>query len=136
MSVALILDTCALLDLDNGLLSSPALARIEAVRRLRPARVPAMVALEVAKKVWAGKLALDAEPATWFDRVVEEYGLLRAPLTDAVAFAADALPKPFHRDPGDRLVVAFGRLTGWPVVTSDRKIIDYARAGHVGVVPY
>jgi PIN domain nuclease of toxin-antitoxin system len=95
LSVALVLDTCALLDLDNGLLPLPVVAR-----------------------------------------VVEEYGLLRAPLTDAVAFAAYTLPEPFHRDPADRMIVAFGRLTGRRVITSDQKIVDYARAGHVGVVPY
>jgi PIN domain nuclease of toxin-antitoxin system len=94
--------------------------------------------VEVAQKVWAGKLtfALDPGPAAWFARVVGGYGLVSVPLTEDVAFAAYSLPEPFHRDPGDRLVVAFGRLTGWPVVTSDRKIIDYARAGHVVVVPY
>jgi PIN domain nuclease of toxin-antitoxin system len=136
LSVALVLDTCALLDLDNGLFPLPVVARIEAARRLRQAHVLATVAVEVAQKVWAGKLALDAEPAAWFARVVEEYGLLRAPLTDAVAFAAYSLPEPFHRDPADRMIVAFGRLTGRHVVTSDRKIIDYARAGHVDAVPY
>ena len=68
--------------------------------------------------------------------MVGAYGLRVSPLTPNVTFAAYALPEPFHRDPADRLIVAFSRLTGWPVVTCYTKILAYARASHLAVVPY
>lgn len=37
--------------------------------------MPAMVAVEIAQEVWAGKLRLRAEPAAWFAGAVEEHGL-------------------------------------------------------------
>jgi PIN domain nuclease of toxin-antitoxin system len=137
LSAGLLLDTCAFLDLGTGLLrTTPARDPVERARRVRQVHVPAIVAFEMAQKSWAGKLHLGAAPDDWFAGVLRKYDLRTVPLTERVAFAAYSLPEPFHRDPGDRLVVAFGRLTGWPVVTSDRKIIDYARAEHVGVVAY
>jgi PIN domain nuclease of toxin-antitoxin system len=70
-----------------------------------------------------GRLLLGG--TTWVERRMAERGL---------AVTAHSLPERFHRDPGDRIVVAFARVTSSPVVASDLKIIEYARAGHATVV--
>jgi PIN domain nuclease of toxin-antitoxin system len=49
---------------------------------------------------------------------------------------ADELPEPFHQDPADRLIVATARLLDAPVVTVDRRILGYARLGHVAAIAY
>ena len=52
-----------------------------------------------------------------------------------IAIDASYLPGDFHADPMDRLIVATARHRGIPIVTSDRKIIAYAEAGYVNVIP-
>jgi PIN domain nuclease of toxin-antitoxin system len=39
-----------------------------------------------------------------------------------------------HADPVDRLIIATARHLGMPIVTSDRKILAYAEAGHVAAI--
>jgi PIN domain nuclease of toxin-antitoxin system len=40
-----------------------------------------------------------------------------------------------HSDPADRLLVATARALGVPIVTRDRRILNYAKAGFVDAVP-
>jgi PIN domain nuclease of toxin-antitoxin system len=52
-------------------------------------------------------------------------------LSVPAAQEASQLPEPFHRDPADRLLVAQARVDDLLIVTTDRKILAYADAGHV-----
>jgi PIN domain nuclease of toxin-antitoxin system len=61
-------------------------------------------------------------------------GIQLAPLDPAVAVASTRLPDGFRSDPVDRILVATSRVLGWPLVTRDRRILDYARRGHVRAV--
>jgi PIN domain nuclease of toxin-antitoxin system len=61
-------------------------------------------------------------------------GLRWLPLAMDVAVAAAYLPEPFHKDPADRLLVATARTHGATLVTSDRRILAYAEAGHVAAI--
>ena len=45
------------------------------------------------------------------------------------------LPGEFHPDPADRLQVAMARIGNYTLVTRDRKILDYGKAGNVNVLP-
>ncbi len=74
------------------------------------------------------------DPATWFARAMAGPGIKEASLTPAIAIAASYLPEGLHGDLGDRLIVATARHLGLPVVTRDRRIIDYAQSGFVGCV--
>ena len=47
-----------------------------------------------------------------------------APLTPTVPSEVAALPDTFHRDPGDRIIVATARVLGATVLTCDHRIID------------
>lgn len=133
----LVLDTCALLHLTFGrTFSRPARDLLEAAVQRRQALVPAVVALEVAQKVWSGELRLPGEPTAWFTRALAEFRLRELPLRAAAAFGAYSLPEPFHRDPADRLIVAAARRLSAPLLTSDRKILAYAAAGHVAAIGY
>jgi PIN domain nuclease of toxin-antitoxin system len=75
------------------------------------------------------------DPKTWFARFLAGPGIKETPITADIAIDASYLPGDFHPDPMDRLIVATARHLGLPVVTSDRKIIAYAQAGHVAVLP-
>lgn len=133
----LVLDTCALLHLAFGR-TFPRHARdlLEAEMRQRQALVPAIAALEVAQKVWAGGLRLPEEPAAWFAHALANFRLRELPLRAAAAIGAYGLPEPFHRDPADRIIVAAARRLRAPLLTADRRILAYAQAGHVEAIGY
>jgi PIN domain nuclease of toxin-antitoxin system len=58
----------------------------------------------------------------------------QAALTPEIAIDASYLSGELHGDPGDRLLIATARHLGVPIVTRDRRIIDYAAAGWVRVI--
>jgi len=116
-----LLDTCALLALAEGDLPAGAAA---ALRRAPEAYVSVVSPWEVAIKMAAGKLRLEEAPHLWFRGLAERYDLREAPLDTAVACAAAALP-PLHRDPFDRVIVAFAQAQGITVLTSDENIGKY-----------
>ncbi len=62
-------------------------------------------------------------------------GVKEARITPDIAIDSSHLPGDLHSDPADRLIIATARHLGMPIVTGDRKIIAYAAAGHVGVIP-
>ncbi len=72
---------------------------------------------------------------SWFDRLMALPGVKEAPITPAIAIDSSHLPGDLHSDPADRLIIATARHLNMPIVTSDRKILDYAKAGHVNVIP-
>lgn len=138
----LVLDTCAVLDLAVDRIRDPRVLRALAdALSARAVYVPSIVAMEIAQKVWAGRLTLTAfqqhrEPAAWFSAVLHWLDARELPLTSAGATAAYALPEPFHRDPADRVIVAQARALRAPILTCDRKILAYAAAGHVAAIGY
>jgi len=139
---ALVLDTCAVLDLSADLISDlRALRALHDALSVRAVYVPSIVALEIAQKVWTGRLQLAAfqqhvKPAEWFGAVVRWLDARELPLTSAGAAAAYQLPEPFHRDPADRIIVGEARALDAQILTTDRKILAYAGAGHVGAIGY
>ena len=102
----------------------------------RTVYVPSIVAVEIAQKVWTGKLLLDARPAVWFASMLGRLAARELPLAASTAAAAYELPEPFHRDPADRIIVAETRALHAMLLTSDRRIIAYAAGGHFQVVAY
>lgn len=75
------------------------------------------------------------DPKAWFARLLALPGVKEAPITPAIAIDSWFLPGDLHPDPADRLIIATARHLGMPIVTSDRRIIAYAGAGHVAVIP-
>lgn len=74
-------------------------------------------------------------PKAWWARVMALPGVKEARITPDIAINSSHLPGDLHSDPADRLIIATARHLGMPIVTGDRKIIAYAAAGHVGVIP-
>lgn len=70
----------------------------------------------------------------FYRAAVSKGGLIEHEVTAAIGLEAAYLPEPFHRDPVDRWIVATARVAGLTLVTSDRAILAYARAGHVGAI--
>jgi PIN domain nuclease of toxin-antitoxin system len=75
------------------------------------------------------------DPKTWFSRVMAGPGIKSAALTPEIAIDASFLPCELRGDLGDRLLIATARHLGVQIVTRDRRIIAYAEAGWVRVIP-
>lgn len=70
----------------------------------------------------------------WLADLLTRPGFRRVPLEPEVALSAATLPGNLHRDPADRLLIATARDLGVPLVTRDRRILDYAQQGHVEAI--
>lgn len=87
---------------------------------------------EVAKLVEYGRLVLPNPIADWFDLALAYPGIQLLDLTPRIALESTQLPEGFHRDPADQIIVATARLYGYPLLTSDAKILNYP---HVTTLP-
>jgi PIN domain nuclease of toxin-antitoxin system len=74
------------------------------------------------------------DPIQWFAEVMNQPMIREAPLTTEVAIRASQLPEPLHNDPADCLLIATARERNLPIVTRDRRILDYAALGHVQAI--
>jgi PIN domain nuclease of toxin-antitoxin system len=81
-----------------------------------------------------GRISLSESPARWLDEALALPGFSLAPLTPAIALDSAALPGGFRSDPADHLIVATARVLNTPIVTVDRKIVDYGRSGFVQIL--
>jgi PIN domain nuclease of toxin-antitoxin system len=80
---------------------------------------------EVAKKVEKGQLVLDRPLRSWMEAALAEPGLLVAELTQDILIDSCELPKPFHGDPADQMIVATVRHHRGRLVTKDAALSSY-----------
>lgn len=106
-------------------LSSKARHVIREAERRTALRVSAISVWEVAVKVQIGKLSLPMDIYSWFEKAQGYPGCEIESLTPAEAISSTLLPGDFHKDPADRIIIAFTRRHGALLVTHDQKIRDY-----------
>lgn len=80
---------------------------------------------EVAVKVQSGKLVIPMEINRWYELARSYPATIIEPLSPLDAIASTQLPGDFHKDPADRIIVSLARRLAAPLLTCDRKIIDY-----------
>jgi PIN domain nuclease of toxin-antitoxin system len=133
---SLLLDTCALIWLMNGELDgSEARPMLAGALRSGGLLVSTTSAWEIGLLSRStARLRFLPDPKTWFARAVAQPGIRLAAITPEVAIDSSHLPGDLHGDPADRLIIATSRHLGAPVVTRDRRMIEYAASGHVAVV--
>ncbi len=77
---------------------------------------------EVATLVERGRLSFKIPFAEWVDAAAHPRTVRLLPITSAIATEIASLPKTFHRDPADRVIVATSRVMQTPLLTKDRRI--------------
>jgi PIN domain nuclease of toxin-antitoxin system len=80
---------------------------------------------EVAKKVEKKQLVLDRPLRQWVERATTVKGLALLELTPSILIDSCELPRPFHGDPADQMIVASARQHGGTLVTRDRRLRKY-----------
>ncbi len=93
--------------------------------------VSAITPWEIAMLVSKGRLTLVQEVGDWLRIAISLPGVRLAPLSVDVSVASTRLPGDFHSDPADRIIVATARHLGATLVTEDKLILAYSKAGHV-----
>lgn len=98
---------------------------IDTLDRLPPDNRPCLCDIslwEVAMLVERGRLAFTVPLVDWLDAAAHPATVRLLPVTPTIAAEVAALPKRFHRDPADRLIVATSRALQLPLLTYDRRI--------------
>jgi PIN domain nuclease of toxin-antitoxin system len=126
--MAIVLDTCAWLWLcsEPDKLSKAAHDVIRRETRRSGLVVSVFSAWEIAKLVQKGKLRFAISCRDWIDGATRMDGVTMHPLTPEICVESTELPGAFPGDPADQIIVATARTLSAPVVTGDRKILDYA----------
>jgi PIN domain nuclease of toxin-antitoxin system len=124
----LLLDTCAVLWIAQGADMTAASRTAIADRELH---VSPISAWEIANLVRKGRLASTLPVADWFHQTVGRMAAAMPPLSVEILTGSCSLPGTPPDDPADRIIIATARQADMTVVTRDRQILEYARAGHV-----
>ncbi|HET7606429.1 MAG TPA: type II toxin-antitoxin system VapC family toxin [Sphingomicrobium sp.] len=136
---ALLLDTHAAIWLLEGQLSDASFAQVVAAGLLNGVFVSPVSGWEVgllARPRPNGQplVTFKPDPQTWFANLLAQPIINEAPLTSKIAIDSSFLPQPFHNDPADRLLVSTAREMNIPLLTRDKRILDYSAAGHVQAI--
>jgi len=87
---------------------------------------------EVSKLVEYQRLTLPCPVNEWLKTALAYPNIKLLNLTPEIALESTQLPKPFHKDPADQMIVATARIYSCPLITVDGKIRDYP---HVLLLP-
>lgn len=82
-----------------------------------------------------GRLALTMTPERWWRSAMDRMGLELAPLPPSILMASTHLPGTPPADPTDRIIAATAREQDLKLMTRDGKLLAYAQAGHLDVIP-
>ena len=96
--------------------------------------VSPFTAWEIGTLIAKQRLQLTLSPEVWFERLLALPGVRLADLTPKILLASTALPGSPPADPADRILAATARVQGHVVVTRDKKLLDYAREGHIRAI--
>ena len=133
---AVLLDTCAMIFIADGRPLAPSARReIRAAIIADGVFVSPVSAWEIGLLSARRRFPFRPDPKSWFQLFLAYPGVRLTPLTPEIAIESSFLPPPVHSDPADRLLVATARALGVPIVTRDRRILNYAKAGFVDAVP-
>jgi PIN domain nuclease of toxin-antitoxin system len=78
---------------------------------------------EIATAYSLGRLELEMPLKDYLASAVASPLIHRVGISPAIAAEVAALPDSFHRDPGDRLIVASSRVLGATLLTNDGRIL-------------
>ena len=95
--------------------------------------VPAICAWEIALLEKKEILPFGGGSLAWIREALALPGFTQAPFEAAIAIDSVKLDWN-NRDPADRIIVATARHLREPLLTADRKILEYATAGHLEAI--
>jgi PIN domain nuclease of toxin-antitoxin system len=92
-----------------------------ALRRASHKWISAISCWELAKLVEKERIGFSIPTLTWIQRSMQEYTIQLVELTPEIAVESTRL-RGIHADPADQIIAATSRVTGMPLVTSDKRL--------------
>jgi PIN domain nuclease of toxin-antitoxin system len=131
----ILIDTHVLVwSVDGGPIMPAARAAMQAAGADGALCVSAVSAWELGILTAKNRMALSSDLGAWWSKAISVNELVVLPIDAEIAIAATRLPGDFHSDPADRFLVATARHHDMPLVTADKNILTYAKAGHVKAI--
>ena len=108
--------------LDDRTSLSPRAVRV--IKEAKRKWVSAISCWELAKLVERKRIGFSIPVLNWITRSFNEMDISIADFSPEIAVESTQL-KGFHKDPADQIIVATSRVLGVPLLTSDRRILDF-----------
>jgi len=129
----------------NILLDTCVIFYITEFRDIKPDKVALIGEAALAGKLWVspisawevgmlvskGRVPVTKHAFDYFDTFLRESTAKLCKLDVDVLINSSYLPTGVHADPMDRLLIATARSQDFTLLTSDKKILNYGRQGHV-----
>lgn len=80
---------------------------------------------EFSKLLENGRLGISCHPEAWINLALDMPKIRLVHLSPILAYRSTVLPKPFHSDPADQIIVATAREENATVLTKDKNIRTY-----------
>jgi len=107
------------------LLSKRAKAVVNACVKDKNVLLSSISAWEIALLVAKKRLKLTIDVTDWIAKSESLPFIKFVPVTNSIAVKSVNLPLPLHPDPVDRIIIATALAVGAPLVTKDKKLLDY-----------
>ncbi len=85
----------------------------------------AISTLEIARLLESAAISLQTNLTHWLQLMLTQLDATTLEVGHEIAIESYSLPKTFHRDPADRILIAAARLHELALVTADEKILAY-----------
>lgn len=108
------------------LLSKRAKKAVNAAVKDKSILISSNSAWELALLVTKNRIKLTLDVTDWIAKSESLPFIQFVPLTNSIAVKSVNLPLPLHPDPADRIIIATALSVGAPLVTKDKKLLDYA----------
>jgi PIN domain nuclease of toxin-antitoxin system len=107
-------------------LSKRAEKTVKAAVKERGILISSISAWELALLVREKRLKLTIEVSDWIAKSESLPFIQFVPVTNSIAVKSVNLPLPLHPDPADRIIIATALSMGAPLVTKDKKLLEYS----------
>ena len=107
------------------LLSKAAKKAIDASMGQKGIFISSISAWEVAMLAAKKRLKLTIDVTDWIGKSERLPFFQFIPVDNSVAVKAVNLPQPLHKDPADRIIIATAVTVAAPLVTKDKKLLNY-----------
>ena len=108
------------------LLSKRATEAVNAAVKDKSILISSISAWELALLVTKNRIKLTLDVTDWIAKSESLPFIQFVPLTNSIAAKSVNLPLPLHPDPADRIIIATALSAGAPLVTKDKKLLDYS----------
>jgi len=107
------------------ILSKRAKKAVSAAVKEKSVLISSISAWEVAFLVIKKRLTLTLDVTDWIAKSEGLPFIQFIEISNSIAVKSVNLPQPLHSDPADRIIIATALTAGVPLVTKDKKLINY-----------